>query len=66
MLGEIEQLRTTIRSLRYRAGRMRTTGTPWDADDLVDYSDKLAADRERLLGYDVEYYGWHSKEAGNE
>lgn len=60
-LGEIAILHTIIRSLRWRAGRLRTTESHWNADDLLIYSDKLQADRDRFVGFDVKYHEWVHK-----
>lgn len=46
--GQIQALMTIVRSLRWRAGRMRTLGGCWEPDDLDEYSNKVMTDIERL------------------
>lgn len=56
-VGEINTLRTIIRSLRWRAGRMRPGGE-WTPDDLDAYSDHWERRLNRLLTIVREYYPW--------
>lgn len=53
-LGQHNALTAVIRSLRNRAGRLRTRGEVWEPCDLYDYSDKLANDAERLARHSAE------------
>jgi hypothetical protein len=54
--GQVQILQSIVRSLRNRAGRLRTLGRSWSPDDLDEYSNKLADDIERLQGYLEKYY----------
>lgn len=56
--GQITALTTIVRSLRWRAGRLRTQGTTWHDYDLDIWANKLAHDIERLRRLIVEHYGW--------
>jgi hypothetical protein len=46
--GQIRALATVVRSLRMRAGRLRSRGWHWEPDHLVEYSDKLVRDIKRF------------------
>jgi hypothetical protein len=46
--GQILALSAVVRSLRMRAGRLRSRGWRWEPDHLVEYSDKLVKDIERF------------------
>lgn len=56
MFGEIWALQTIVRSLRYRAGRLRNAGRTWTHEHVNEYADKVARDRESLIGYEQRYY----------
>ena len=56
--GRIDALTTIVRSLRWHAGRLRTKGATWDADDLDTQSNKFSRDIDRLLRNTQEYYAW--------
>lgn len=55
-VGQIDILRTVIRSLRWRAGRLRTTIARWDEEDLMCYSDHWQQRLDRYLAILEEYY----------
>lgn len=55
-VGEIDTLRAIIRSLRWRAGRLRTRNERWYEYDLVSYSDHWQKQLERYLQILEEYY----------
>lgn len=57
-VGQIATLRTIVRSLRYMAGRARTKGDKTRAAALADYSFKVEADRDRLIGNLAKWYSW--------
>jgi hypothetical protein len=60
--GELARMQTIVRSLRYRAGRA------WKRDQyqysiaLDDYSNKVEADRKKLLAYLDQWYPWTEKQ----
>lgn len=54
-VGEINTLRTIVRSLRWRAGRMRPGGE-WTPDDLDEYSNHWQKRIDRYLRIIEEYY----------
>lgn len=55
-VGEINTLRTIIRSLRWRAGRLRTRSAEWGEEDLILYSDHWQKRLDRFLAILDEYY----------
>jgi hypothetical protein len=57
-LGQLQELTTMVRSLRIRAGRLRNQGTAYDPADMVEWSDKLARDIERLRRGIDDYFAW--------
>jgi hypothetical protein len=57
-LGQMAELSTIVRSLRWRAGRLRSQGTVWHNYDLEYWATKIARDIERLQRQIVEHYGW--------
>jgi hypothetical protein len=56
--GQIQALTTIVRSLRWRAGRLRSQGTVWHNYDLEYWATKIARDIERLQKLVVEHYSW--------
>lgn len=55
-VGQVDMLRTIIRSLRWHAGRLRTNDERWDAGHLIDYSDHWQKRLDRYLRILDEYY----------
>lgn len=55
-VGEINILRTIIRSLRWRAGRLRTSNARWDDEHLLRYSDHWQQRIDRYLSILDAYY----------
>lgn len=60
--GQITTLTTIVRSLRWRAGRLRSQNTTWRDDDLDTWADKIARDIARLQRLIVEHYAWTQEE----
>lgn len=58
MSGQIATMQTTIGSLRWHAGRLRTKGRVWTADDLVAHADKLRRRVTNLSRQFWHYYPW--------
>lgn len=54
--GQIDALRTIIRSLRWRAGRLHTHNRRWDKDDLLRYSDHWQQRLDRYCSIVAQYY----------
>lgn len=55
-VGEINTLRTIIRSLRWRASRLRTSNARWDEENLLRYSNHWQQRLDRYLSILDEYY----------
>ena len=58
MRGRLTTLETTIGSLRWHAGRLRTMGRVWTPDDLVAHADKLRRRVTNLSRQFWHYYPW--------
>jgi len=56
--GELARMQTIVRSLRYRAGRAWKRDQLQYSTALDDYSNKVEADRNRLLAYFKQWYSW--------
>lgn len=56
--GQISTLGTMVRSLRWRAGRLRSKQAHWQDYDLDLWANKLERDIQRLRKLVVEHYGW--------
>jgi hypothetical protein len=52
------RLSVTIRSLRYRAGRLNSANGRRSADNIRAYADMLAQDRERIDTIIAEDFSW--------
>lgn len=59
LTGEIMRLKSIIRSLRNRAGRLRRREAYDTADAFDLYSDKVVADCNRLINGLRQYYPWY-------
>lgn len=55
-VGEINILRTVIRSLRWRAGRLRRDNARWDDENLLRYSDHWQQRIDRYMDTLERYY----------
>lgn len=56
--GEIDRLRTIVRSLRNRAGRAYTKQQWSKGVTLGEYADFVAAERDRLIEIEARWYAW--------
>lgn len=56
--GRRSELQTLVRSLRWRAGRLRTQNSVWTADDLDERANKAVKIIEMLEGHVELYYPW--------
>jgi hypothetical protein len=61
--GQISTLTAIRRSLRWRAGRLRSEGTTYHHTDLDWWANKITVDITRLQRLIAEYYAWTKEES---